>query len=152
MSPWRTILGAAVFVSSLSAASAPGDPAGRLRHARSLRCTYQSSVGTWVRSGHRTIEEDKDRGVATYDDIDITKGTARIVANAGAADLTAWFDRQGSLWLVERTPLGYEVVTTVFPMYAEGSHDEFVVLESRHTLTGSIALASTSYGVCKVWQ
>jgi hypothetical protein len=131
--------------------SASEDPGARLRQARSLRCTSQSSVGTWVRNGHRTIEEDTDNGSATYDNINLAKGTARIIANVGASDLTAWIDRQGTLWLVERTPFGYEVVTTVYPMYAEGS-SEFVVLESRHTFTGPIALASTSYGSCKVWQ
>jgi hypothetical protein len=146
------IVSAVLSLAAFGPASADDDPVSRLRHARSLRCTYQSEVGTWVRSGRRTVEEDKDNGVATYDDINLTKGTARIIANVGSADLAAWLDRQGSLWLVERTPHGYEVVTTVFPMYAEGSHEEFVVLESRHTLSGSIALADTSYGTCKVWQ
>lgn len=146
------IVGVLLSLAAVGATHADDDPVSRLRHARSLRCTYQSGVGTWVRSGRRTVEEDKDNGVATYDGINVTKGTARIIANAGAADLTAWLDRQGSLWLVERTPMGYEVVTTVFPMYAEGSHDEFVVLESRHTLSGFIAVAESSYGTCKVWQ
>jgi hypothetical protein len=143
---------AVLSLAVVGVASADTDAAARLRAARSLRCTYQVGIGTWVRSGRRTVEEDKDNGVATYDDINLTKRTARIIANAGSADLAAWLDRQGSLWLVERTPMGYEVVTTVFPMYAEGTNDEFVVLESRHTLSGFIALAETSYGTCKVWQ
>jgi hypothetical protein len=116
-----------------------------------LRCKYQSTSGTWVRNGHRTIEEDPDNGSVTYDDIDFAKGTARIIANMGADDLKAWIDRQGSLWMVESTPIGNVVVTTVYPMYAEGSK-EFVVLETRHTFTGPIAVAATSYGSCKVWQ
>jgi hypothetical protein len=145
------MVGAVLSLAAIGLASADGDPVAQLRHARSLRCAYQTGSGTWVRSGHRTIEEDKDNGVATYDDINITKGTARIIANAGAADLTAWLDRQGSVWLVERTLLGYEVVTTVYPMYAEGTR-ELVVLESRHTFIGTIALASTSYGTCRVSQ
>jgi len=150
---WRAVLCAAVYAASIAAASgAEEDPAARLRHARSLRCTYQSSVGTWVRSGHRTVEEDKDNGVATYDNINLAKGTARIIANVGASDLKAWLARDGSLWLVESTPLGYEVITTVFPMYVEGSHDELVVLESRHSLAGFIALGQTSYGTCKIWE
>jgi len=148
---WQGIIFAAACIASAGAASGADDPAAQLRAARSLRCTYQSTVGTWVRSGRRTIEEDKDGTSATYDDIDPKKGTARIIANAGAADLAAWIDRQGTLWLVERTPLGYEVVTTVYPMYAEGTRD-FVVLESRHTLSGWIAVAATSYGTCRIWQ
>jgi hypothetical protein len=33
--------------------------------------------------------------------------------------------------MLERTPSGNEVVTTMLPMYADGT-DEFVVLEARH--------------------
>jgi len=114
---------------------------------------FQSSVGNWVRNGRQTVEQDPDNGSVTYDNIDIAKGTARIIANLGAGDLAAWIDRQGSLWLIERTPVGYEVVTTVFPMYAEGT-SEFVMVESPHTLGigGNIAVGSTAYGTCKVWQ
>ena len=146
------LLASTCFASGAAVCAPASDPVEALRHARSLRCTYQSSSGTWVRNGHRTIEADPDNGVATYDDIDLARGTARIIANAGAADLKAWIDRQGTLWLIERTPMGYEVVTTVYPMYAEGSSDEFVVLESRHSFTGPIAVASTAYGTCKIWQ
>jgi len=147
----QVIFAAVLCLASVGARGAE-NAATRLRQARSLQCTYQSSEGTWVRSGHRTIEEDPDHGTAIYDNIDVTRGSARIIANAGAADLTAWMDRQGSLWLIERTPLGYEVVTTVYPMYADGSTDGFVVLESRHTFAGSIAVASTAYGTCRVKQ
>ena len=102
-------------------------------------------------TGRHTVEQDKDSGTATYDNIDLTKGSARIIANAGASDLMAWMDHQGSLWLLERAPSGNEVITTVYPMYAEGTN-EFVVLESRHTFTGPIAVGSNAYGTCKVWQ
>jgi len=47
--------------------------------------------------------------------------------------------------MLERTPSGNEVVTTVFPVYAEGT-DEFVVLEARHSIAGRIVLGQDSYG------
>jgi hypothetical protein len=50
------------------------------------------------------------------------------------------------LWMIERTPSGNAVATTVFPMYAEGT-DEFVVLETRHTTTGIIVLGQDTYGL-----
>src|SRR5262249_3200901 len=103
------------------------------------------SVGNWVRNGRQTVEQDPDNGSVTYDNIDIAKGTARIIANLGAGNLAAWINRQGSLWLIERTPAAYEVVTTVFPIDAEAT-SEFVMVESPHTLGigGNIAVSSTA--------
>ncbi|MBV8405465.1 MAG: hypothetical protein JO203_14855 [Gammaproteobacteria bacterium] len=106
---------------------------------------------TWVRQGHRTVDQTHEKGSVVYDNIDVDKGTARVIGNAGAGDLVVWLDRLGSLWLLERTPGGNEVVTTVVPMYAEDTN-EFVVLESRHTFTGPIVTGETDYGTCKVWD
>jgi hypothetical protein len=141
---------AAVCFASVGPAKSPEDPASRLNHARSLRCTFTSSVATWIRSGHRTVEQTNDKGSAQYDNIDLAKGTARIIANAGAGDLAVWRERTfGSLWMLERTPSGNVVGTTVFPMYAEGT-DEFVALEARHSMTGQIVLGEETYGTCRV--
>jgi hypothetical protein len=137
---------------TLTATGGTDDPASRLKSARSLRCSFTSSVDTWVRSGHRTIEQTNEKGTATYDNIDIVKGTARIIANGGAGDISVWLDHiPGSLWMIERTLSGNVVVTTVFPMYAEGT-DEFVVLEARHwiAITGQIVVGQDSYGTCRI--
>ena len=147
----RTVLFAALCVASVGASSSAEDLAARLRHARSLHCTYTSAVTTWVRHGRRTVDQTHDKGSAVYDNINADKGTARVIGNAGASDLVVWFDRSGSLWMLERTPSGNEVVTTVVPMYAEDT-DSFVVLESRHTFTGPTVTGETHYGTCKVWD
>jgi hypothetical protein len=49
--------------------------------------------------------------------------------------------------MLERTPSGNEVVTTMLPMYADGT-DEFVVLEARHWIakTGQIVVGQDSFG------
>jgi hypothetical protein len=115
-----------------------------------MRCTFASEVATWVRSGHRTVEQTSVKDTATYDNINVAKGTARVIANMGAGDLTVWTDRiWGSLWMLERAPSGNVVVTTVFPSYAEGTH-EFIVLEARHSMTGQIILGQDTYGTCEV--
>jgi hypothetical protein len=135
-----------------TAASGADDPRIRLRAARSLRCSFTSSVETWVRNGHRVIEQNNDKSAATYDNIDIVKGTARIVASTGAADIVVWMERTwGSLWMRELSPSGNEIVTTVFPRYAEGTH-EFVVLEARQSVAGEIVLGQDSYGTCKILE
>jgi len=131
--------------------SSPEEPGARLHHARSLHCTFTSAVATWVRNGHRSVDQSHDKGSVVYDNINVGKGIARVIDNAGAADLLVWLDGQGSLWMLERTPVGNEVVTTIFPTYAEGT-DEFVVLESRHSLSGQIVLAETRYGTCRAWD
>jgi hypothetical protein len=132
--------------------SAADSPASRLRSARSLRCAFTSSVSTWVKNGHRSIEQTNDKGSAVYDNINVAKGTARIVAN-WSGDIAVWLDAQGDLWMLERTPSGNEVITTVFPMYAEGT-DEFVVLESRHSLaiSGQTVLGETAFGTCAMLE
>ena len=53
----------------------------------------------------------------------------------------------------ERTPSGNEIITTVFPVYAEGT-EEFVVLESRHSLSisGQTVLGEAAYGTCAILE
>ena len=144
-------LGTALCFASAGANSPQEDLAARLRHARGLHCTFTSAVTTWVRQGHRTVDQTHDKGSVVYDNINADKGTARVISNAGTADLVVWVDRLGSLWMLARTPGGNEVVTTVVPMYAEDT-TEFVVLESRHMFTGPIVTGETDYGSCKVWD
>jgi hypothetical protein len=136
-----------------AAASGADDPAARLRGARSLHCAFTSTVLTWVRSGHRSIEQTNNKGTATYDNINVAKGTARIIASDGAGDIAIWRDSQENLWMLERSPSGNEIVTTVFPMYAE-STDAFVVLETRHwlALSRNILAGETAYGTCRILE
>jgi len=149
-----TTRGILALVIALVASAAHGsDPVARLHAARSLHCTYTSTANTWVRNGHRTVEQIPEKGSATYDNIDLKKGTARIIADGpwgGAGDITVWMERAfGALWMLERAPTGNVIITTVFPMYAEGT-DEFIVLESRQSITGAIILGQQTYGTCRV--
>jgi hypothetical protein len=152
MTSRRLIFIAMLSVVTLTARGA-SDPTSRLKSARSLRCTFTSNVETWVRGGHRVIKQYHDKGTAVYDNIDVAKGTARIIANAGAVDLVVWRDGQDDLWMLERTPSGNEVMTTVFPMYAEGT-DEYVVLEARHSISigNQIVLGQDSFGTCTILE
>jgi hypothetical protein len=137
-------------------ASAADDPVARLRSARSLHCTYTSSVTTAVRNGQHIVERHYDQGATTFEDIDLAKGTARIVTRefgGGTGTVKVRWDHSGSLWLVEQSLSGNLISTTVFPVYAQGTH-EFVVLESRHstagtTATGVSGLEETQYGTCR---
>jgi len=148
----RIIVCALLCVAAVGTANGAEDPASRLLHARSLRCIYTSKVATWVKKGHRTVEQSTTKDTVTYDNIDLAKGTARVIGSGGAFDLTVWVDQYDSLrMLAGRRPLSVLIVT-VFPVYAEGT-DQFVVLESDHWLSpaGNV-LGTESYGTCVVSQ
>jgi len=150
-----TRLAVPVLIGLACSTARADDAATRLRAARSLRCTFTLDIATWIRSGHRTVEQTTEKSTVDYDNINIAKGTARIVAHGdwgGAGDLTVWMERTGgSLWLLERAPSGNVITTTVFPMYAEGTA-EFVALESRHWITGATVVGQQTYGTCQVLE
>ena len=145
----------ALLLASVTAAAADDDPvAARLRSARSLQCTYTSTVATMIRDGQRTTKERTLNFTVTFDKIDLAKGTARVFAGDPANDtddLQAWWGRLGGLWLVEHNPLGTLIVTTIFPMYAGGTND-FVVLRGIQLTTTITIVAEEMYGTCKVIQ
>jgi hypothetical protein len=150
----------AVFGCAVSAAApptevSPNDPVSRLRSAHTLRCHFTAEATTKWTNGRRTIASENLSGQAraneiTYDSIDLKRGTARAIGNAGAADVTVKVDRMGALWMVETVPMGYLVVTTIIPNYAADSTD-FIIIESRHTwLPSAYALGTQGSGTCSV--
>jgi hypothetical protein len=72
-----------------------------------------------------------DAAPVTYDNINLQRGTTRIIASTGASDLSASW-RSNSIWLVEKAPAGNLILTTIFAAHLKGSQ-EFVVIESRHS-------------------
>ena len=119
-----------------------------------MRCTFTAHANTQFENGRRTTESVANKGIdlepVTYDDLNLAKGTGRIVTGGGAANLTATWQAE-ALWLIERTPVGNMVVTTIFPKYAEGTRD-FIVLESRHSSVGRFVLGEQSSGTCRVLE
>jgi hypothetical protein len=144
-----TLLIAVCLVLPIACAAAES-PTSRLLHARTLKCYFTGSNTIWIRNGHRTIESNTEKGEITYDSIDLQKGSARAIGNVGAADVSVR-STQGEIWITEVTDLGNLVVSTVFPLYVEGTED-FVILESRHTIAGTIVLGEQSSGGCKLLQ
>jgi len=144
--PTRTLwLLIAFCVSSATRADGLAD---RLHHARSLRCSFTDSAVTEYKRGLRTIRVTHDKGSAVFDDIDLQRGTARAIGNAGAADLKAMW-QANALWLFLQAPNGDLVLTTVFPTYMAGTN-EFIVIESRHWAIGQFASGEQDSGSCAV--
>jgi hypothetical protein len=80
----------ALLLACSTVAGAADDPVARLRSAHSLHCTFTANTVTKVINGHRTVEQNYDKGSATFDNIDLAKGTARVITQdfgGGAANL-----------------------------------------------------------------
>ena len=137
----------------LVSAATPDDPAARLLHARTLRCTFTGHTTTTWRNGQRTLHSEalKENEHVTYEHIDAVKGTGRIIGNVGAGDVMIRPDVNGGLWIIETSQAGFVFVSTVLPSYAAGTH-EFIIVESRHSWLGTNLLAEQSSGSCAVLQ
>jgi hypothetical protein len=132
---------------AIGTASAADTPEFRLKHALTLKCSFTASATTEFKDGQRTISSAKDEGQSTFSVINIQKGAAKVTGNNRAADVVVRY-AQGEIWFIETTPAGNLVITTVFPLYVQGT-EEFVVVESRHSVIGTSVLGEQSSGGCK---
>jgi hypothetical protein len=148
----QLILCTALFAAAVGTASgAEDDPVSRLRHARSLRCTYTASALTAYMPEGRRITTEHDQMVVVYDNINIERGTARViyekgVPGGGAGDLMVRWTAN-ALWFIETTPAGNLILTTIVSQYAQGT-TEFIALDSRYSAVVFIS-GSMSSGTCK---
>lgn len=120
-----------------------------LGSARSLKCSFPWLASpNWDRDPPRvTGASQKDFGFQ-IDGIDYAKNSARIIGNAGAADLAAAAGAT-SVSFIERTPLGAMNLTTVYAW--QDKLGRFKAVHSRHTDIGG-PTPSQNYGFCEVWQ
>jgi hypothetical protein len=92
-----------------------------------------------------------------FDAIDVKNGRARLIGNAGAADVEVLETKKG-LHFFERTGTGNLNVTTVFSLAPEQLPPRsFVFVASRHVDLGMPELgpsiyASQYHGICKAWE
>jgi hypothetical protein len=127
----------------------------RLTQSRSLKCVFVEGAQADWSNGRLNISTTKNEEFALhFDSIDAKKGTARLIGNAGAADVATILTAQG-LTFIEQTPSGNLNFTTVFPFYKKGTQD-FVAVTSRHLLfpgiDGKKPFPSQGHGTCQVWE
>src|SRR5580704_782330 len=126
LSVWRLIACILLSVTTVEAVAGTDDPVMRLHRARSLRCTYTASTLTSFKP-EREITTEHEEIVVVYDNINIERGTARVIYEkgiygGGTGDLTVQW-RANALWLIEIAPAGNLIVTTIFSRYAAGTAD-----------------------------
>ena len=123
----------------------------RLLKVKSLKCKLTTGVYADWKSGGPRITPDKSGVEYHFDSIDLSKNSARLIANVGAGDVRA-FATPGGISFVEWPPLGNPVTTNVFPFLANDGG--FIAVSSRHTASGisGMALPSQYHGSCAKWE
>jgi len=119
----------------------------QLVRARSLKCTFPWYASVDWDAGEPTVRTAKQDFEFHIDGIDLKAGTARIVGNAGAADLAATRG-DASVTFIEQVPSGAINLTSVFAWRDKGCR--FKAVHSRHTAIGGPS-PSQNYGFCQVW-
>lgn len=126
------------------------DIAVRLRGVHTLKCTVNWTYSTYFKDGVRSLESNQKTREWIFDNIDITKGTARIIASDGSDELSVRQDAN-SLQFTSESAFGNIFLTTVFPEYVRGTKD-FVFVQSRHINGIFSMIGGQSYGFCSVIQ
>ncbi len=124
----------------------------------SLRCAFDRGIQADWKSGEATVQslDGEDFGFQ-IDNVNVADGTARIIGNAGAADLII-VAAEDVVHFLEHTPLGGLNLTTVFP--SDGRRDgrvAFPAVHSRHLNLGGLGsrsdpFPSQRYGRCVAWD
>ena len=143
------IVVALMAIPLLSAAQLAPEPGAYrdLVAARSLKCSFPwSASADWDRDEPRVKNASQEFGFQ-IDGIDHRQGSARIIGNAGADDLTA-LRGADSVSFLERVPAGTINVTTVYAW--RNTEGRFKAVHSRHVAIGGPA-PSQNYGYCQVW-
>jgi len=101
----------------------------------------------------RAVTAEHDVIEVVYDNIDLQRGTARIIylkgISPGAGDVSARWNGN-AIWFTEIPPstaaVSNAVMTTVFARYAEGT-ENFIALDTRQSLS-FIVTGSMASGTC----
>jgi hypothetical protein len=108
-------------------------------------CFFNSGVFSAPENGQLVSAKAHDTMALTYASIDPERGTAQMVANAGAADV-AFIEGRDAIHFLEITGAGYLTVTTVYTSVdREGG---FYASHMRHVGTGSEPMISHYLGTC----
>lgn len=140
------------MLSLYGAAYAAEDTLERLAKAKSLKCQLgRGAVGDW-KTGKLIVREDTFDVTLHFDAINLKARTARVIANAGAEDVSVALTGAG-LTFIEETGMGNLAIATVFAQYQKNTRD-FIMVYSRHLSFFEFGspLPSQYHGICKVWE
>jgi hypothetical protein len=119
-----------------------------LLKAKSLRCTFTIGSAANSKTGILKPSIVKEDMTIVFDSIDLRKGTARGVGEAGASNEIAAMTPTG-MTFIEQTGSGNYVFTTVFAEEQDPS-ERFLAAMSRHMQMIGTIIVSQYYGACQV--
>lgn len=108
-----------------------GDSRNRLFQASTIRCHFQKGTEATWEEGRLSIETSEDGEEVTFDSIDPEAGTARLIAEAGPADVRVMSTEVG-LTFHDVTEAGNPVLTTVFAFVVPGHRTRYIAVDSHH--------------------
>ena len=114
----------------------------------SYRCNFTDGQITNFDKGSPSTKRENKFTELIFDQIDINKKTARLIGNAGVAQVQA-LEGDESIHLVEITNSGNLNMTTIFLTDKGKSIGVFPVVHSRHIKIASSPLPSQYVGLCK---
>ena len=119
---------------------------GALDKLTSLNCEFPiTSVNDWSDDTPTPVIKKGQKFAFSLESIDTTKGTAKMVATAGAAGLIV-VPAPEALNFMETMPSGNFNITTVFS--SKTKDGKFKAVHSRHMQIGD-PLPSQAYGFCR---
>lgn len=107
------------------------DARTRLLRASSIRCQFQEGTKAAWEGGSLNIETAEEKEEVTFDSIDPESGTARLIAEMGAADVRVMRTEVGFTFL-DVTDAGNPVITTVFAFEVPGRQSRYIAVDSHH--------------------
>lgn len=119
--------------------------------AKSIQCKFGGGYSTSWESGKPKSDFGDMGATITFDSINPQNGSARMIGNAGAADILA-IPTETSLNFLERTPGGNLNLTTIFPYHDKQDSLHFIATMSRHVVTLKSPLPSQYHGTCDIWD
>jgi len=114
----------------------------------SFRCNFTDGIVTNFDKGIPITKRDTKFTELVFDQIDVSKKTARLIGNIGVAQIQA-LDGSDSINLVEITNSGNLNITTIFLTGKGKSVGAFPVVHSRHMNTSLSPLPSQYIGLCR---
>ncbi len=98
--------------------------------ARSLKCTFGPGTNADWKSGDVKVKKSRFDVTLHFDSINLKAQTARMIGNAGSADVIVLPTMSG-ITFIEKTGIGNLAFTTVFTNYKKGE-TSFIAVTSRH--------------------
>lgn len=117
-----------------------------LKAAKTFRCTFNAKAFAEMNGDVPKPKTGVEQFDLIFDQINLEKGTARLIGNIGASDLIV-LNGLNRISLLEVTDTGNVQITVIYAV--QNADGQFKAVHSRHTAwEGRRLLPSQSYGSC----